>query len=103
LRAALQHIAGHRDGALDAASLASSCGVSRRTLEYAFRDSIGVSPSAYLKALALRELNADLFRARAKEHRISELASRRGFHHAGQLARDYFDMFGELPRDTLRR
>jgi AraC family ethanolamine operon transcriptional activator len=34
---------------------------------------------------------------------VSEIAAGWGFHHAGNFARDYAALFGETPRETLRR
>lgn len=103
LRDALQLIKEQPEQATDVVDLVAHCGVSRRTLEYAFSDALGLSPSAYLKTLALTRLNARLFAAEAGSHRVADIASELGFHHAGQLARDYFQLFGERPGDTLRR
>jgi AraC family ethanolamine operon transcriptional activator len=90
-------------GRLGVEELAYRTGVSRRTLEYAFRDGLGVSPSAYLKAWRLQALNRDLLRADPAEVSVAELVCPRGFVHQGQLAADYRNLFGELPSETLRR
>jgi AraC family ethanolamine operon transcriptional activator len=83
--------------------LVSQTGVSRRTLESAFQDGIGVSPAAYLKATRLRALNRSLLQAARDESSVANLCQQHGFSHLGQLASDYRAMFGELPSTTLRR
>jgi AraC family ethanolamine operon transcriptional activator len=83
--------------------LVAQIGVSRRTLEHAFRDGVGVSPAAYLKANRLRALNQDLLIAGSDETSVASLCAQHGFGHLGQTAADYRAMFGELPSVTLRR
>lgn len=81
--------------------LATRCGVSRRTLEHAFGDGLGVSPASYLKARRLHQLRRRLQRAVRGEATVAELAGACGFSHLGQLAADYCAVFGELPSVTL--
>ena len=84
-------------------NLVAQAGVSRRTLEYAFLDGLGVSPASYLKAIRLRSLHKELLTRQAKNTSVAELCLHNGFSHLGQLSADYRDMYGELPSATLRR
>ena len=77
--------------------------VSRRTLEHAFQDRFDISPAAYIKALQLKALNKALLYGDKRELTVKELCQQHGFHHLGQLANDYDNLFGELPSVTLRR
>jgi len=77
--------------------------VSRRTLEHAFQDGMGVSPGAYLKAARLKALNRNLLVVDSGETSVDSVCTQHGFSHLGQLAADYRAMFGELPSVTLRR
>lgn len=83
--------------------LVSRVGVSRRTLEYAFQDRLGVSPSNYLKARRLKLLHQDLLAADRTCSSVQSLSLQHGFRHLGQMAGDYHQLFGELPNATLRR
>jgi AraC family ethanolamine operon transcriptional activator len=83
--------------------LTRQAGVSRRTLEYAFRDNFDVSPAAYIKAMRLRYLNRELLNKNRSVVSVGELCQQHGFHHQGQLAADYLAMFGERPLATLQR
>ena len=74
-------------------------GVSRRTLQYACRSSLGIKPTSYLRALRLNGARRALRDAQS----VTEAATRWGFWHFGNFARDYSAMFGELPSQTLRR
>ena len=83
--------------------LVEQVGVSRRTLEYAFLDGVGVSPAAYLKATRLKALHQDLLLTGSTQASVASLCLLHGFSHLGQLAADYRLMFGERPSATLRR
>ena len=84
-------------------NLVEQTGASRRTIEYAFQDSLGLSPANYIKALRLRAFHKELLAGQAAYTSIAKLSARHGFAHVGQLAVDYRSMFGELPSSTLRR
>jgi AraC family ethanolamine operon transcriptional activator len=75
-------------------------GASRRTLEYAMREQIGVSPKTYLQATRLQGVRRDLAEA-VPGTRVADVAGAWGFWHMGQFARDYRHWFGELPSATL--
>ena len=83
--------------------LVEQTGASRRTIEYAFRDSLGLSPAHYIKALRLRAFHKGLLAEDTRFVSVADLGARHGFNHTGQLAVDYRGMFGELPSATLRR
>jgi AraC family ethanolamine operon transcriptional activator len=75
-------------------------GVSWRTLDYAFREQLDMTPQAYLKAIRLDEVRRLL---RTKSCATVALAARRcGFRHLSKFAADYRSHFGESPSDTLR-
>ena len=103
LARALDIIAAQDTARLNIGNLVEQLGVSRRTLENAFCDGLGISPAAFLKAMRLQRLNRALLSADDESVRISELARSNGFNHLGQLASDYRAMFGELPSVTLGR
>ena len=103
LEKAIELIRWQSPGDIRIPDLVSQIGVSRRTLENAFQDGIGVSPAAYLKAIRLGALNRHLLEAAANESSVASICRQHGFSHQGQLASDYRAMFGELPSLTLRR
>ena len=88
---------------LEVGRLAQAVGVSRRTLENAFFDALGVGPAAFLKSRRLQCLNEALLGANPGSGGVAALAQAHGFRHLGQLASDYRSLFGELPSATLRR
>ncbi|MGA8891611.1 MAG: helix-turn-helix domain-containing protein [Anaeromyxobacteraceae bacterium] len=75
---------------------------STRAVHASFREVFGIPPKAYQKALRLSAVRRDLRRPRPGTT-VSEVAARWGFFQFGYFAVDYRKMFGESPRDTLRR
>ena len=75
--------------------------VSERTLHYAFSRTYGVSPKRFLKARRLHAVHQALKTAVPEEH-VQDIAMQQGFWDLGYFARDYRNMFGELPSVTLR-
>ncbi len=82
--------------------LASELKVSPRTLEYAFRESLGVTPKAYLMSYRLNKVRRQLRASKANQIKIADIANHWGFWHMGQFARDYQEFFSELPSETLK-
>ena len=76
--------------------------VSERTLEYAFKEVMGLSPVAYLARLRLHRVRAALLNAEHGSTKVSAVALRWGFWHFGEFSRAYKACFGELPSSTLR-
>ncbi len=87
------------DGDIRVETLCRMLGVSRRGLQYAFQETLGVKPSAYLRAVRMNGAR----RAIKHTHSVAEAATLWGFWHFGRFAHDYKTMFGELPSATFRR
>lgn len=81
------------------AELCVALGVSRRMLQYCFRDVLGVGPAEFLRAVRLSGAR----RALKTSMSVTEAASLWGFLHFGRFAQDYKAMFGERPSETFRR
>jgi len=86
----------------DMAAMVRVAGVSARTLFKGFRDFRGIGPAAFLKQVRLDRLHADLLAADPATT-VTDLAATWGFHHPGNLARDYKIRFGESPSQTVKR
>jgi len=87
------------DCPISVAELTVRLGLSRRTLQNACREVLGLSPLQYLRALRLSEARRQLESAVP----VTQAATQFGFWHFGYFARDYNNMFGELPSKTMRR
>ena len=93
----------HVDDHLSVTDLCRVAGVSERTLEYAFKDVIGLTPVAYLTRLRLHRARQGLLAGTHATTTVTTEALNWGFWHFGEFSRAYKACFGELPSDTLRR
>ncbi len=103
LKKALEIIADRADEPVTVAEVERLSGASGRTLRYAFEEAYGMSPKQYLQAYRLDRVHRQLRQAPAAAATVSDAANDWGFWHMGQFARDYRQMFGELPSETLAR
>jgi len=83
--------------------LCATANVSERTLQYAFRDIMGMSPQTYLHRLRLHRARNELRNAKSDSTTVTDVAMNWGFWHFGDFSRAYKNCFGELPSKTLRR
>ncbi|HEY0643922.1 MAG TPA: helix-turn-helix domain-containing protein [Nocardioides sp.] len=101
VREAVRIVEAHPTGDLALAELAEECGVTTRTLQYAFRQHLGCTPSDYLRRVRL-----DLVRQALRDGStltVSDAAARFGFFNPGRFASDYRQVFDENPGQTLLR
>ncbi len=98
---ALQAIEDGLDQIVSVSELVRASGMSRRSLEYAFREHFDMSPKAFVNSQRLIRVRRDL-RNRGDNAAIADVANRWGYWHLGQFARDYQRYFGELPSETRR-
>jgi len=93
----------HMDQALATEDLCRELEVSERTLRYAFKDVFGQGPMAYFKTQKLNAVRQALKKGKSKGVSVHEIGLQWGFEHTGNLAADYYRLFGERPSDTLRK
>jgi len=72
-----------------------------RSLEYGFREMLGISPISYIRAMRL-SLARDLLSSGCEPRTVTKIALDCGFGHLSQFAIDYRNFFGESPSATLR-
>lgn len=77
--------------------------LSRRTLQRAFTETLGIGPARYLAHKRLTAVRAELRRSDPAEVRVTDTATKYGFWQLGRFAQDYRRVFGERPSDTLHR
>lgn len=94
---------GQPDEPLVVADLCRHLGVSRRTLQNIFQNTLGICPLSYLKHLRLNAVRRELLSPESLYQSIQDVASAWGFWHMSQFAVDYGKLFGEKPSSTLRR
>jgi AraC family transcriptional regulator, ethanolamine operon transcriptional activator len=103
VRAAEDYALSRVDEQLHVTDLCRAAGVSERTLEYAFKEVMGLTPMNYLVRLRLHRVREALLAATHGTSTVSAEALKWGFWHFGEFSRAYKTCFGELPSDTLRR
>ena len=89
----------------DVPSVADLCrifGVSRRSLQYAFEEVVGMNPVAYLRAQRLNAVRRAIKTAETNTP-VMEIAARWGFWHPSYFTASYKKLFGELPSATRHR
>jgi AraC-like DNA-binding protein len=103
VRAAEARALSNADDRLYVTDLCRAAAVSERTLEYAFKEVLGLTPMTYLVRLRLHRVRQALLAATSESTTVSAEALNWGFWHFGEFARAYKACFGEAPSDTLRR
>ncbi|RBO85955.1 helix-turn-helix domain-containing protein [Marinomonas aquiplantarum] len=95
----------HMDAPVTVTQLCEVASVSRRTLQYSFESILGVSPIQYLRFTRLNGVRRDLVKASfdgtSNMINVGQIAGQWGFWHLSQFAKDYKQLFGEQPSQTL--
>lgn len=84
-------------------NICSSIGVSARVLQYSFTEYLQITPITYLRILRLHKVRQQLMVPEHAELKVTDIATRFGFMHLSNFARDYCELFGEKPSVTLHR
>ena len=77
-------------------------GVSQRTLEYTFKQNLGMTPKNYLQTLRLYAIRDELKHADPRATKVSDIALKYSFFHMGHFSLEYKKFFGESPLETLK-
>lgn len=93
----------HAGDHLQVGDLCKAATASERSLQYAFKEVMGLTPVTYLIRLRLHRVRKALLAATHGSTTVSAEALNWGFWHFGEFSRAYRDCFGELPSDTLRK
>ena len=83
--------------------LCAAANVSERTVQKAFQNIMGMSPTTYLHRLRLHRARDDLRKATGGTTTVTDVALNWGFWHFGEFSRAYRNCFGEVPSSTLKR
>ena len=75
--------------------------IPERTIRRLINKNYNLSPKGYLNKLRLNEVRRSL-KSNERNTSIVESASEYNFWHMGQFSKDYKNLFGELPSDTLK-
>jgi AraC family ethanolamine operon transcriptional activator len=83
--------------------LCTALRVTRRTLQRAFFETLGIGPSRYLALKRLTAARTELRQGDPRATRVTDVATKHGFWDLGRFARDYRQVFGERPSQTLSK
>jgi LacI family transcriptional regulator len=97
---AIEYLNKHIEDPIGVQELASHVGVSRRWMEYAFRDALGESPYQYIRSRRLKL--AQHLLEEEPGTKIYQVARRTGFTSAKQLSMAFGQEFGQSPREYQR-
>ncbi len=103
LRQLRDYIAGHAHEPIHLEDLCAAVGLSKRSVEYLFREFLGISPIAYLRHQRLHVCHRALWKATPGRGEVKRVALECGFWHFGHFTSDYKALFGEMPSETLAR
>lgn len=103
IRSALSVLDPTSDVAPSVDRLAQAADVSERTLRTVFGEVYGVPPARYIRLRRLHETRKALRQLGPEESSVTEIAARFGFWDFGRFAKEYRQVFGELPSETLRK
>lgn len=101
LRSAILFIHEHLDEAICVHDVIRHLGISRRWLEYAFRDAFGITPYQYLRRVRLERARSLLIAEPKKK--VYQIASRTGFSSARQFTTSFRQFFGFSPSDCRKQ
>ncbi|MEO9274390.1 helix-turn-helix domain-containing protein [Marinomonas sp. 5E14-1] len=99
-----QFLDSHLDEPVTVTQLCEITNVSRRTLQYSFESILGISPIQYLRMSRLNGVRRALIQVNKSaqdSETVSSIASQWGFWHLSQFSKDYKQLFGEQPSQTL--
>ena len=102
LKRSLEILNDHDNLPIGVTELCQAVGTSLSTLNRLFTARFDMTPKAYIRARCLSAVRDELATAPCGE-KVVAIANRWGFWHMGQFARDYREMFGELPSATLKK
>jgi AraC family ethanolamine operon transcriptional activator len=102
LSRALNLIASQPDHVFTLEEMSRGVFASKRAVQYAFSQILGMSPMRVQKLYRLNFVRKELRTAQAPL-KFAGILSRHSFSNASRMTREYAELFGERPADTLRR
>ena len=99
---AIDYLRNQLDTRVSVGELCRVAGLSERSLQYAFRDEFGISPTEFMRRRRLHAVRRKLTTASAEDSLVSQIALEHGFSELGRFAVDYRRLFGVHPSDTLK-
>jgi AraC-like DNA-binding protein len=103
VRRAIAYIEQHPNADVSVADIAAAANVSIRTVQFAFRRYLHVTPMEYLRRVRLDRVHSELLAADPfGDTTVTDIATRWGFCNHSRFAARYRRAYGATPHDTLR-
>lgn len=102
LRRAITFINENAHREITLSDIAAAVNVTPRSVQYAFRRHLGMTPLEYLRRVRLDRAHRELQTADPRRDTVMAIAGRWGFSHAGRFSSVYKRTFGTAPSETLR-
>jgi AraC-like DNA-binding protein len=97
------YIEAHLQDEIDLADISAAVNISPRLLQKAFAQECDCSPMRFVTRMRLERIRQELVRASDTTTRIIDVMMSYGITQGGKFAKDYQQLFGEKPSDTLKR
>lgn len=101
LKRAIDFMHAHAGETLTVIDIAKAAGSSVRALQLSFQQFKGTTPLCFLTTIRMQGARDDLLSDRSQT--VSQVAQKWGFFHVGRFSRQYHELYGELPSETLKR
>lgn len=88
---------------LSVREVASHVGVTERTMQAAFKNHLGLSPSELIRRQRMERIRDDLLDDDTPVTRVLDVANKWGVHHRSTLISGYRRVFHEAPSETMGR
>ncbi|UQE76466.1 AraC family transcriptional regulator [Gordonia sp. PP30] len=103
VRACMAYIEQHLAERMTTADVAAAVHIGPRSLQQAFHDALGTTPTEYIRRRRLERVRDELLGASVGEGvTVTDTAADWGFTHLGEFSRAYKQRYGETPSQTLR-
>jgi len=99
---AIEYINEHFTEKISLATLSSLTGVTSRTLHNGFKRYRDITPMDYLLETRLKNAKKRLLNVK-NDSSVTDIAQEVGFTHLGRFSQQFYQKFGELPSDLLKR
>jgi AraC family ethanolamine operon transcriptional activator len=98
----IEYLQTHAEQLPDMSTLCKAANLSERSLEYGFKEHLGISPIRYLRLVRLNYARHDLAVNTGAYTKVSDVALKWGFLEFGRFSGEYKQLFQESPSKTLQ-
>ncbi len=103
VRKAQAFVRSHLHEDINLGSISTAAGVCPRSLQKAFSQECGCSPMQFVARSRLEQVRQELEQGSTANTKIIDVMMSYGFTEGGKFARDYHQLYGEKPSETLKR